>query len=420
MDHNFLDEMKLFSGKIRIILFILIVFLSLPLLLCAQKSKEELKASKEKLEKDIQFTNKLLSETKKSKSSSLNQLVILENKISQREELIATITNETALLDEKIEKNNQKRRQLKKELEHLKEEYARMIYFAFKNRSVYNRMVFVFSSKDFNQAYRRLKYFQQYGAYRQTQAELIIQTQQELENTILELEDQKEDKIVLMKEKESEIQKLKTEQEQKNQTVSELNRKERKLTAELREKEEEAKKLQAAIEEIIAEEMRAAAERAKTEKANKGLALSPEELALSGNFSGNKGKLPWPSDKGIISSTFGEHQHPVLKRVKIKNNGINILTSKGGVARSVFNGTVISVRYITNTNIAVIIKHGEYFSVYSNLDKVYVQRGDAVKTGQEIGVIYTHPADNKTELHFEIWKGKTLLNPSYWILSGKS
>ncbi len=412
--------MKRLPGKIHIIHVFLLAFLFLPAMLSAQKSKEELKASKEKLEKDIQFTNKLLTETRQSKSSSLNQLVILENKIAQREELIATITNENALLDERIGQNNQKRRQLKKELVNLKEEYARMIYFAFKNRSVYSRLVFVFSSEDFNQAYRRLKYFQQYGAYRQTQAELIVKTQQELESTIQELEEQKDEKIELMQEKESEIQKLITEKEQKNQTLSELNRKERKLTAELREKEEEAKKLQAAIEEIIAEEMRAAAERAKTEEANKGLALSPEELALSSNFAGNKGKLPWPSDKGIISSTFGEHQHPVLKRVKIKNNGINILTGKGGVARSIFNGTVISVRYITNTNIAVIIKHGEYFSVYSNLDKVYVQRGDAVATGQEIGVIFTNPADNKTELHFEIWKGKTLLNPSYWILSGKS
>ena len=412
--------MKFVPGKIIIIHFFLIAFLALPALLCAQKTKEELKASKEKLEKDIQFTNKLLTETKKSKSSSLNQLVILQNKIAQREELIATITNETEMLDERIDQNNTKQKELKKDLENLKEEYARMIYFAFKNRSVYNRLVFIFSSEDFNQAYRRLKYFQQYGAYRQTQARLITQTRQELENTIQELEGQREEKISLMDEKESELQKLKSEKEQKNRTVDELSRKERKLAAELREKEEEAKKLQAAIEEIIAEEMRAAAERAKTEKANKGLALSPDELALSSNFAGNKGKLPWPSDKGIISGTFGEHQHPVLKRVKIKNNGINILTSKGGVARSIFNGTVISVRYITNTNIAVIIKHGEYFSVYSNLDKVYVQRGDEVKTGQEIGVIYTNPSDNKTELHFEIWKGKTLLNPSYWILSGKN
>jgi len=176
--------MKLLPGKIHIIHVLLLAFLLLPALISAQKTKEELKASKEKLEKDIQFTNKLLKETRQSKSSSLNQLVILEKKVAQREELIATITNETALLDEKIEQNTQKRRALKKDLENLKEEYARMIYFAFKNRSVYSRLVFVFSAEDFNQAYRRLKYFQQYGAYRQTQAELIVKTRQELDHTI--------------------------------------------------------------------------------------------------------------------------------------------------------------------------------------------------------------------------------------------
>lgn len=410
----------LLPGKNYVYYLLLIVFIFLPFWSFSQKTKEELKASKAKLEEDIRFTNKLLTETKKSKSTSLNQLLILEKKISRREELIATITNETEILDEKISENSTKKRELTKELKDLKDEYARMIYFAFKNRSIYNRLVFVFSAEDFNQAYRRLKYFQQYGAYRQTQAELIVQTQEDLEQTILELEAQKQEKISLMKEKESEIQKLLDEKQEKNRTVDELNRKERKLSDELREKEKEAEKLQAAIEEIIAEEMRAAAERAKAEEASEDLAMSRAEMELSSNFASNKGKLPWPAEKGIISGTFGEHRHPVLKRVKIKNNGINILTGEGGVARSVFDGVVISVRYITNTNIAVIIKHGEYFSVYSNLNKVYIQRGDKVITGQEIGVVYTNPADNKTELHFEIWKGKTLLNPSYWILSRSS
>ena len=127
--------------------------------------------------------------------------------------------------------------------------------------------------------------------------------------------------------------------------------------------------------------------------------------------------MPWPSEKGIISSTFGEHRHPVLKRVKTKNNGINILTNKGTNARAIYNGTVISVKSITNTNTAVIVRHGEYFSVYSNLDNVYVKRGDKVTTKQEIGLIFTSPSDLKTELHFEIWKGKTLLNPAYWIVN---
>ena len=157
--------------------------------------------------------------------------------------------------------------------------------------------------------------------------------------------------------------------------------------------------------------------KASGEAAGEGaFALTPEEIELSGNFSSNKGKLPWPSEKGIISSTFGEHNHPVLKRVKIKNNGIDILTSQSEEARAIFDGTVISIRTITNTNKAIIIRHGEYFTVYSNLSEVFVQQGQKVSTKQRLGNIYTDSSGNKTELHFEIWRGKTLLNPSSWIV----
>ena len=138
---------------------------------------------------------------------------------------------------------------------------------------------------------------------------------------------------------------------------------------------------------------------------------------MTNNFVENKGKLPWPSEKGIISSTFGEHKHPVLKKVNVRNNGIDILTNKGEMVRAIFNGTVISVRAISNTNTAIIIRHGEYFTVYSNLDKIFVKRGDKVQVKQEIGTVFTNPSDSKTELHFEIWKGRSLLNPIYWIVN---
>lgn len=402
-------------------LFALYKYLSLVfiLLIClegfSQGKKSSLEKSKKKIEQEIAYTNRLLSETKQSKKTSLNQLVILNNKIKKRNELIDNINAEIQALEGKITSNNKKINDLKKELDKLKDEYARMIYYAYKNKNLYDRWMFVFSSKDFNQAYQRLKYFQQYSDYRKTQAELIVKTQKELNTNVAELENQKEEKVALLKDKEKERHLLELEKQQQNEAYSELSKREKNLLADLRVKEKKAARLQNAIEEIIEAEMRAAAERAKAESSTPGATLTAAELNLSKDFVSNKGELPWPSDKGLVSSTFGEHQHPVLRKVKIKNNGINILTEKGQHARAIFGGTVVSVKNISSTNKAIIIKHGEYFSVYSNLAEVYVKRGEVIATLQNLGLIYTNPDDGKTELHFEIWKGRTLLNPASWL-----
>ncbi len=413
---KFLKSILFRPIKILLILFI-ITFLFNPSL--AQDKKNELKQEKNKIEKEIKYTNNLLSETKKSKETSLNQLIILNNKISYREKLIAAINSEINIFNNKIDANNSNIKELTNELLSLKNEYAKMIYFAFKNKSLYDRLMFVFSSEDFNQAYKRLKYFQQYSAYRKTQVKLIKKTQDEINVKTKELETQKAKKLILLETREKEKVLLINEKNEKNNTIKKLANKEKELLKTLRAKEKESNKLKKAINAIIAEEIRLAAEKAKeaeTKTTSTIISLTPEESQLSNTFTENKGNLPWPSEKGIISSTFGEHRHPVLKKVKTKNNGINILTNKGASARAIYNGTVISVKSITNTNTAVIIRHGEYFSVYSNLDNVFVKRGDKVTTKQEIGLIYTSSSDFKTELHFEIWRGKTLLNPAYWIV----
>jgi septal ring factor EnvC (AmiA/AmiB activator) len=372
---KFLKNILFSPNKILLILFI-ISFLFNPAL--AQDKKNELKQEKNKIEKEIQYTNNLLSETKKSKKTSLNQLIILNNKISYREKLIAAINSEINILNNKIDANNSNIKELTNELLSLKNEYAKMIYFVFKNRSSYDRLMFIFSSEDFNQAYKRLKYFQQYSAYRKTQVELIKKTQDEINVKTKELENQKAKKVTLLKTREKEKGLLIKEKNEKNNTIKKLANKEKELLKTLRAKEKESNKLKKAIKAIIDEEIRLAAEKAKetkTKTTSKIISLTPEESRLSNTFSENKGNLPWPSEKGIISGTFGEHRHPVLKRVKTKNNGINILTNKGAYARAIYNGTVISVKSITNTNTAVIIRHGEYFSVYSNLDNVFVKRG---------------------------------------------
>ncbi len=383
-----------------------------------KKSKQDLQANKQKIEGDIKYTNDLIYQTKKSKKTSLDQLILIDRQIEKREKLINAISQEVDFLDNQIGLNNDSIKDLTNELKKLKEEYAELIYFAYKNKSIYNRLMFIFSSKDFNQAYRRTKYFQQYSSYRKTQAELIIQTQLKIKGKIIILEEQKVEKTSLQSEQEIAIKNLNLEKERKNQTLNELNKKEKELRQTLRAKEKAAKKLQKEIEKIIAEEIRLAAEKARREadmKKKEEMALTPVEFELSEEFEANKGRLPWPSQQGIISSTFGEHAHPVLKRVKVKNNGIDILTTEGSKVNAVFNGVVTRIVSVPNFNNVVIIRHGEFLSVYSNMNDVYVAKGDHVNTQQSIGTVFTDKDTGKTELHFELWKAKTLQNPMLWL-----
>lgn len=389
----------------------------------AQSDKEQLQQKKTKIEEEINYTNKLLDETKRTRQTSLNQLIILKNQIGKRQELINTINSEINDINSEINSDKKKIKQLKNDLEALKDEYAKMIYYAYINRSSYRRLMFIFSSKDFNQAYQRLKYFQQYTAYRKNQVREIQETQEKLNQKIALLEEQRLNKETLISSKAKENEKLNKEKEQKNTAVLSLQKKEKQLKKALREKEKAARDLQLAIERIIAEEIRLAAERANKTGSSASrltsIALTPEEMELSNTFSNNKGKLPWPSERGIISSTFGEHSHPVLKGIKTNNNGIDILTNDGAIARAVYSGVVTSVMSIPNYNNVVIIRHGEYLTVYSNLEDVFVRRGDEIKIKDSIGRVYTDPVQSKTELHFELWKGKTRLNPQIWLAGGK-
>ncbi|MCB0822296.1 MAG: peptidoglycan DD-metalloendopeptidase family protein [Bacteroidales bacterium] len=382
--------------------------------LFSQNKKEKLEENKKKIEQEIQYNTKLLDETKKTKSTTLNQLVILKKQIADRERLINNINEEIQTTNQQIELNNEILADLKKDLLHLKEEYAQMIYYAYKNRDSFDRLMFIFSARDFNQAFRRVKYFQQYAAYRETQAELIVKTQDDIAVTIQNLENFRNEKFTLLTRLEEERDKLNQERSLQNKTYQTLTKKEKELAATIKEKEKAAKKLQSEIEKIIAEEIRLASEKSGTTSTGT-FALTPDEMELSASFQQNQGGLPWPVERGIISSTFGEHAHPVLKEVKTKNNGVDILTDEGMEARAVFGGEVTRVMSIPNYNYVVMIRHGEFLTVYSNLSEVYVTRGQKIDTKQAIGKIYTDTKDQKTELHFELWKGKTLLNPEGWL-----
>jgi len=302
-----------------------------------------------------------------------------------------------------------------------------MIVYAYKNRNASSRLMFLFASSSVNQAYLRLKYLQQYNAYRKKQVELITNTSKKLNENISQLKNIQTDKTVKRKKSEDEELVLAKEKIEKNDAVKKLLQKEKELKIAIKQKQTEAKKLQQSIETIITAEInKATAAKSKTTvttKTNvkvsltsKELGLSEAEIKLSDNFSTNKGKLPWPTDKGIVVSTFGVHPHPVLSDIKIKNNGIDISASKGDKARAVFDGKVTGVVSIPGAGKAVIVRHGEYLTVYSNLSEVYVKTGDTVKTKQNIGLINTDEEENKTEMHFEIWFGKVLTDPENWLL----
>ncbi|MDP2423612.1 MAG: peptidoglycan DD-metalloendopeptidase family protein [Bacteroidales bacterium] len=386
--------------------------------LFAQNEKDRLQSDKNRLEREIEYTNLLLDETQRSKQITMNQLVLLNRKIRQREELINALNNEIGIFDAEIQNSGEIVLKLKNQISDMKQEYARMIYSANRHRKDYDRLMFIFAADDFNQAYKRMRYLQQYGKFRKMQSEKIIKTQQELNDKIAQLEVRKAEKLALRAANDKERKQLAIEQNQQNQGVKKLSQKEKYLIKTLRENELAIRRLQKAIEDLIVAEMRKATEAAvkSGEKAPMGFALTPEEVMVSDNFASNKGKLPWPSERGLIASSFGEHPHPVLKGIKTQNNGIDIATHKGAAARSVFEGVVSNVLTIPSLNNVVIIKHGEFLTVYSNLDQVFVKKGDSVKPKQVMGIVHTDDEQARTRLHFEIWKGKELLDPEHWIV----
>jgi septal ring factor EnvC (AmiA/AmiB activator) len=409
-------------NKTSLLLMLLMLFITTSSKLFAQ-NKNELEAKKAALQKEISLTNKMLNETKKNKELTIDELLKLKSKINARVELISAINQEIKLVSKQITKNQNNIESLQKELEKLKQEYAKMIYYAFKNKSTYNKIMFVFSSASFNQAYKRLKYIQQYSQYRKKQAESIVKTQLELQSKIAELEKDKQEKSVLLSLENQEKQKLAVEQTEQETTVKKLQSKEQELRSDLNKKQDAERKLQKAIERIIEEEIRKAREAAA--KANKdpkstttsttSFPMTPEALKLSNSFASNKGSLPWPVLEGVITDRFGQHPHPVLSGIEVNNNGIDISTVKGAIARAIFDGEVSSVAIIPGGGKVVMIRHGEYLSVYSYFSEVFVNKGDKITTKQHLGTLISEPDKAKTNVHLEIWKGMTKLNPEYWI-----
>ena len=398
------------------------------------KTKKQLQSEINSLQKEISTANQLLKKTKKDKEMTLNEVNLLDKKIKQREKLITSYNEQIAVLDEEIKSGQSNIKSLNLDLSKLQKEYAKMIVFANKNRSHYDRLGFIFASKDFNQAFRRLRYIREFSEARKAKMNQIAAIERQISSEVEAHQQARMQQDSLLKDEKSQQNALQKEKKELNGQVAKLKKKEGSIQQDIKNKQQQAKKLQKAIDDIIAEEIRKAnaeAEKKRKEEAKKnagkgktttsptskekGMALTPAEKTLSSNFVNNKGKLPWPVERGVISSSYGKHTSVVSDKVTVTNNGIDIVTTENAQARVVFDGEVASVTKLTGANTVVIIRHGEYFTVYSNLENVLVKRGDKVKTKQTLGTIHTSKTENKTELHFELLKETARQNPANWL-----
>lgn len=370
------------------------------------QSIEALKAQKEKTAKEISYTNKLLNETGKSTQASLNKLSLIGQQIELRHKMIDSYNSELSILEQSILDNIEVIQILEADLEKIKQDYAALLQQTYRNMGSVNQLLFVLSSESFNQAYKRLLYTRQLAQFRQQQAKLIQEIQAIMIKKVEDLSTRKTQQSRVLNQKMSEFTRLNQEKDEQSKYYSQLKNKERELRTLLDKQRSIEQNLQNEIEKLIAEEARK----------NKSTPRTTEDRTLSDNFEKNKGRFPWPTQHGIVTDRFGEHSHPVMKNLIIKNNGVDITTNPGDKARSIFNGTVSKIFLVPGSNSAVIIRHGQYISVYANLKEVYVKQGDAVKTKQDIGLIYSDTEENnKTVLKFQIWRDNVKLNPEDWI-----
>jgi septal ring factor EnvC (AmiA/AmiB activator) len=369
------------------------------------QTRSELEDQRRKTLEEIAYVDNLLKNTEQEKSASINSLRILGNKVNLRESIISGMGQEIGLLNERIDINLLAIDMMQSDLQVLKEDYSRTIINSYKSKKINPEIVYILSARDFNQGYKRLKYLQQVSKFRRNESEIISELKLEIEGTKERLENDL-GKISDLRHKEVQQKELlQGEQQRKQKLVKKLGNKEKQLKKELDQKKLLADRIEKEIARIIEEE------RKKTSKNE----LTPEQKLIGDDFSVNKGRLPWPVERGIITSHFGVHQHPVLKYVTENNFGIEITSSGKTSARSIFKGEVTAITAISGANMTVIIRHGNYLSVYTNLINIKVKKGDKVDTKQVIGEVFQDPSANyNTTIKFMIFESK-YVDPEIWI-----
>jgi len=411
----------------------------------AQTTKEQLQKKREQLLKDISYTQQLLKSAKTNKQASVHDLNAINQQIELRQKLIQNSQSQVNLYDKQINqaKNIVKNKNI--ELEQLKKEYEQAVVNTYKYNKFTDKLLFILNAKSFSESLRRINYLRRYAVHREKQAQEILHKSKEIQQDIIVINKKKEEKQSILAQQLSEKQDLDKTKQEKNKIVLNLKNEEAKLQKTLSQKQLEAKKLDNQIAAIIKKEIEAAkkaaleaAKKAAAEKAAAELAAkkatekskttttssttpvkptyTPEYTKLTSSFMGNKGKLPWPVEKGFITKYFGKYNHPDLSGVIIENNGIDIKTEPNSSVRCIFEGTVVGIIDNPVFQNAVIISHGEYFTVYSKLGSVSVAKGQKLNTKQTIGTVYSD-TDDQTEVHLEVWKGSEKLNPALWLFA---
>ncbi|GAB1308180.1 peptidoglycan DD-metalloendopeptidase family protein [Urechidicola sp. KH5] len=377
------------------------------------QTKAELEAERKAIQKEITTIRAILKRTETEEQNQLDVLNDLNIQIATQEKLLAAFKRESAALNSEINTNEKAIEKLEKELQTLKNDYADMIYRSYKSKSQQSRLMFVLSSDNFYQAYQRVQYMKQYTDFRKAQGEQIEIKAQDLEKKNDTLRVQKQEKTVLQDEAEEEKKVLDVEKQKQEKIITDIRKNEKKYKRDIKKKQAEQRKINAQIEKIIRDEI-AKSNKGSGKKSSTSFKLSPEAKELAVKFESNQGKLPWPVERGVVSRRFGKQKHPTLSGIFIESNGVRITTSEGSEARAVFNGKVLRIQSVSGKK-AVYVQHGNYITIYNNLEKVFVKPGYEVDTKQSIGTVYTDKVTKKTVLKFQLWKNITRLNPALWI-----
>ena len=416
-------------------LFLSLLFFCFTIQMWSQPpTQEQLEERKAKIQLEIQEKEQLLQSVKSKEKSVVTQLQLQKEKIGLKEKLINTTEKQTKLLGNDIYVNQIKINQLNRDLEQLRKDYAAMILKSYKSRSEQSRAMFLLSSENFLQAYKRAQYMKQYASYRKMQGQEIEGKTKQLVGYTNKIVVQKTAKEKLITENENEKQELVKEKQEQEKIALQIQKDKGKITAEIKKKQQETRKIDAQIQKLIRETIAAAnkktaaakakanpktttAESTKAVESSAKIVLTSEGQLVANNFRANKGKLPWPVEKGVVTLAYGDQPHPIYKTLMIHNSGVEITTENGASARAVFGGEVTKVIKLSPLNIAVFIQHGDYFTVYQNLSSVNVSVGDKVSIKQTLGKIRTNGDTGKTILKFLILQNTTYNNPTSWLFN---
>lgn len=393
------------------------VLMLVPVLGLAQDKKATLEAQKKRLQQEIVQINSLLKSSAKKRANVLTEVETVQLKMDRQDALIRLTNRQINRLNQEITLNLRNIEQLRVELTKLKKDYAQMVVSARKNQSAQNRLMFLLSSESFWQAYKRMAYMKQYAAYRKQQGEQIATKTKTLQQYTNDLVAQRKDKEQLIRENRDAQKALDTVRARQISLAQQLKRKEKSYAAQIKKKQKQQAAIDKEINRLIREAIAASNKKAGTK--TKNFVLTPEAKALAASFATNKGRLPWPVEKGIVIQKFGTQRHPVVRTTTIKSNGVTLSAPEGSEARSVFEGKVLNIMQFTGSNPIVLVQHGNYITSYKNLSKVYVKKGDKISAKQAIGQIFTNKETGKTALQFSLFQNTTPQNPALWLYQMK-